>query len=367
MHNLERDPGLLLALGLSAFISEALYGATCFGPAITFNVGWQVCHMLGLSDGTLSTAAVELTIYETTSAALQALFLRRHICPHFVAVISIPLCGFTVLGQILMLRLDETASGSASLKRVLGGVLLLLAAQRGGALWVQWKRRRRTLDDDDAVTGRNLPAPAADSPNPPPMRHFWTARIQFCTFVWFSAAGIMGGLTSVGGPPIMVWVSLFAHLLHFDSWRASNAATRLLLNLARGAVLACQGRVRLDRSYPSAITMILSGWLGLLAGNRLAPLFKNTDMLQAATLLFLVCGAVLMEAAGFPESIQQPVSLGVGGVAVLCASIAALASLPCLRRGRAGFGHRGVSAHSNREGLSTATRSDALLANASVQ
>eukprot|EP01047_Picozoa_sp_COSAG01_P089507 COSAG01_NODE_21593_length_894_cov_2.238994_1_plen_83_part_10 len=42
---------LTLAMALISLLSEGLYGATSFGPAITFNVGWQVLYMIGLADG----------------------------------------------------------------------------------------------------------------------------------------------------------------------------------------------------------------------------------------------------------------------------------------------------------------------------
>ena len=57
------------------------------------------------------------------------------------------------------------------------------------------------------------------------------------------------------------------------------------------------------------------GCVGLLVGNRAAYLFRDKDALQAATLVFLLCGAVLMEAAGFGDAVQEPVSLAVGGCA----------------------------------------------------
>ena len=56
------NPWLTLAMATISFVSEGLYGATSFGPAITFNVGWQLCYMLGLSDGTLTTVAINMTV-----------------------------------------------------------------------------------------------------------------------------------------------------------------------------------------------------------------------------------------------------------------------------------------------------------------
>ena len=47
-------------MALISFCSETLYGATSFGPAITFNVGWQICFLLHLCDGTLTSVAVNM-------------------------------------------------------------------------------------------------------------------------------------------------------------------------------------------------------------------------------------------------------------------------------------------------------------------
>ena len=95
------NPWLALALAVTSFVSETLYGATTFGPAITFNVGWQVCYMLGLSDGTMTSVAVELTVMEIMSAALQIVILRRSIDVWLSAAIAVPLCIFTAVGQAI--------------------------------------------------------------------------------------------------------------------------------------------------------------------------------------------------------------------------------------------------------------------------
>jgi|TARA_B110001469_G_C9362853_1_gene189862 cob(I)alamin adenosyltransferase len=52
-------------------------------------------------------------------------------------------------------------------------------------------------------------------------------------------------------------------------------------------------------------------------------------LLQAATLVFLLFGAVLMEAAGFGDAVQEAATFAVAG----CAGLAALlASLRCACR-----------------------------------
>lgn len=348
------SPYLYVALGVTSLISEGLYGATSFGPAITFNIAWQVCHMVGLSDGTLSEAAVNLTFLETCSSALQILLLRKWISPSLALAISVPCCVFTALGQAEMLRLDRTPEGGAWLKRALGGVLLLMFVQR---LVVLLLRRRRAAAINLSTTA--VPAMEAPAlPPPRPMRNWRTARVQASTFFWFALAGAMGGLTSVGGPPIMMWVSIHAHELNHDSWRGSNAVLRLLLNLSRGAVLAAEHRLSLATSYPLALVMLAGGWSGLLIGNALAPLFKDEFLLQCATLFMLLCGAALMEAAGFGPQVQQPVSVGVGGCAalVLLCALGRLAWRRCCARSRVRLREEGDSI--------AETRAAGLLANA---
>eukprot|EP01047_Picozoa_sp_COSAG01_P076056 COSAG01_NODE_13232_length_1616_cov_2.297297_2_plen_198_part_00 len=137
---------LTLAMALISLLSEGLYGATSFGPAITFNVGWQVLYMIGLADGTLTTVVsvrqasrrqpasqpassreisaaplptrvglmavlvgaqtVNMTVMETMSAAMQCIVLWRLVDPALLLATALPCCGFIVLGQLLMLQLD---------------------------------------------------------------------------------------------------------------------------------------------------------------------------------------------------------------------------------------------------------------------
>lgn len=316
---------LCLGMGITSFFSEGMYAATTFGPAITFNVGWQICYMLGLSDGRLSEVALNLTFVEIASSAVQVVLLRRIVSLPLVLACAVPGCGFLLLGQLLMIRIEDGfAEGGAWLKRALGGVLLLMFAQRIAALAHAARRRRRTAKLVDRSTpGSSSSRLEAPLPPPVPMARFYTWRVQLSTFVWFALSGVVGGLTSVGGPPIMMWVSIYAAELNVDSWRGSNAVLRVLLNLTRLAIFGFEGRVHLDATYPLALSMTGGGCVGLLVGNRAAYLFRDKDALQAATLVFLLCGAVLMEAAGFGDAVQEPVSLAVGG----CAALAALLGL----------------------------------------
>lgn len=44
---------------------------------------------------------------------------------------------------------------------------------------------------------------------------------------------MMGGITSIGGPPMMIFVSIHADELDLAAWRGTNGVLRVLLNAAR--------------------------------------------------------------------------------------------------------------------------------------
>ena len=46
-------PGLAVALAATSFMSELVFAVTSFGPAVVLNVGWQICFMLQLGNGTM--------------------------------------------------------------------------------------------------------------------------------------------------------------------------------------------------------------------------------------------------------------------------------------------------------------------------
>lgn len=66
---------------------------------------------------------------------------------------------------------------------------------------------------------------------------------------------------------MMLFVSYHQHELDLRTWRASNAVLRLLLNLARAAVLAANDRLELARSWHLDVSMAIGGCSGLLIGN----------------------------------------------------------------------------------------------------
>jgi uncharacterized membrane protein YfcA len=181
-------------------------------------------------------------------------------------------CLGSQIGSLLMIQLD-----SVGLRRAIGIILLGMATQR---VYANCSCRHPSV------------APAGPAAEPPPKTDLVPAqepdsetassgidvcnpRIAGSVMLWFGLAGLMGGVTSIGGPPMMIFVSLHQDEIQLPGWRGSNAVLRLLLNLSRGAVFVGKGLLRPSASWPLDAGMVAGGLLGLLAGNRMAASFAN--------------------------------------------------------------------------------------------
>lgn len=346
---------LALAMALVSATSEGMYGATTFGPAITFNVGWQVCFLLGISDGSLTNMAAALTVCEIASASMQVVWLWRHIDWWLVVAMSAPCCGFLAAGQLLMIEVEKVRDGSAWLKRSIGILLLLMALQRAWAVRSARRACKRAGDSSvDLPADRPPDAASVDAPpNGPPARgrglDLHSTSMLSSIFFWFSFAGAMGGLTSISGPPMMLFVSIHAQQIDMPVWRGSNAVMRLVLNIARAAVFAYK---RVPPSpWPVALSMVGGGWLGLLVGNRAAHRFGDARSLDFFMITFILYAAALMEGAGFGPAAERPVSVAVGGVAALTALGLGCAQLRRSWRGASRSGAQAAGGEIGRDAL----------------
>ena len=285
------DPWLVVAMSITSLLSEGLYGATTFGPAITFNVGWQICYLLGLADGTLSQVTLHLTIMETASALLQCVLLRRQIDVRLALVQAMPLCSLAAIGQVFMFRLD-----GPWLKRSLAAVLLVMVVQR---IWAHQQR-----------------PPPRDRP-PPAGLDLRRPRVLGSVVLWSGAAGLMGGVTSIAGPPLMMLFSIHEADIDLGAWRGASALVRLLLNLSRGAVFVAAGRVHPARSWPLDASMVVAGWAGLLAGNRLSRSFRDAGALHWWLVVYLLYAVGMMAVAGSGRAVQRKATLALGAAAAI--------------------------------------------------
>ena len=154
--------------------------------------------MLGLSDGTLTTVAINMTVMEIASASLQIILLRKCIDPWLAVAISVPCIVCTYIGQELMICLD-----GPGLKLSLAVILLFMTAYRVYA---------------NCGTNKT----DADTQLEPPGLDLTSSRVVLSILWWFGVAGLMGGITSIGGPPMMLFVSIHANEINLRTWRGSN-------------------------------------------------------------------------------------------------------------------------------------------------
>jgi hypothetical protein len=117
--------GLSVGMTFISFLAEFFYGLTSFGPAITFNIGWQILFVLGLSDGSLTSVTVNLMVMELFSASIQLAHLWKFYDVRFAIANVVPTLICTAVGTMLLILLD-----SVWLKRALAGLLVTLALQR---------------------------------------------------------------------------------------------------------------------------------------------------------------------------------------------------------------------------------------------
>jgi hypothetical protein len=314
---LVEHPGLAAGMALTSFASEANFAATSFGVAITFNIGWQVLYLMGVGDGSISTLALDMSCMEVFVSIVQAIVLRKWLCSRFALALSGPVCLGLYVGQKLMFVLD-----GPWLKRSMAAIMLAMAMHR---VWSHSTRRLRS-----APAG-STPGEAATSTAPP--LDSGSSDIMVSLLLHASVAGLMGGLTTVAGPPLMLFVARHGHRLPFDQWRGAVTAMRLLTQLPRLLAYGQEGRFPREVSVELTGVMVSGGLLGLLCGNQMAPWFKNdTDLLFWYTLHLLAFGCTLLAVADSP--VQGVVSAGVGMAALLSLAAATLRSmLRAVRRG----------------------------------
>ena len=322
------SPELCLGMAVICILSEALYGATSFGPAITFNCGWQILYLMGIGDGTLTTVAIHMTVMETFSAALQCLLLRKLADPWLLLATSGPCCVCIFIGQYLMIALD-----GVWLKRALGLILFIMMLQR------VWANRHLGLPCGSGPAGH--PAAglseqrhAEKTTGAREQRKVRCGGLDLCrtrtllsTLFWFSMAGALGGITSIGGPPMMLFVSIHADELDLHTWRGTNGWLRLLLNVSRGIVFLLEDRFDFAQRWPLDVGMILGGWVGLVSGNFAARYLKDASSLHWPMTLFLSYAAVSMGVAGSGDQLQRNVSLVSGGAALFAAVLVGVSAL----------------------------------------
>lgn len=319
------EVGFAVSVGVTAFLAEALYGMTTFGTAITFQVGWAISYMLGVGDGEVAGAVVNLAVAELFMASVQAVHLRRHISWPLFCSCAPWYVSSVVLGSWLLLQIHNVW-----LKRALGFLLLLVALFRAGSM-INCRRcgpgasrahgerspllRLSVVPEEPGDVSLSSLEGALSSPQEarttPPLASF---SVQAIIAMVFTVSGTLGGLYGVAGPPQMLFVLLYAEQLDRGVWRGTNAMLRAVYSAARFGFLANAGSISFDAHAPWAEwgLMIGTGFAGLMVGNVLAP-HINEELFRLLILLFLLCGGLLLSSSGW-EEVQGEIVIGLLGL-----------------------------------------------------
>ena len=267
--------GLAVAMSLISLLAEFFYGLTSFGPAITFNIGWQMCYVMDLSDGGLTNVTKNLMVMELFSASIQLTHLWRFADFRFALANVAPTLLFTAVGTYMLILAD-----SVWLKRTLAVLLIAMALQRVRA---RCKADAAALiplhASPDQLVNATLDTSA---PLPIEQRDPWAKsgldlkdrNDLLGVVVCGVGVGLLGGIFGVGGPPGMLFVSYYENRLDLKVWRAVSAFRRVGMNLARLVVFVSKGAMDVEHQWPLYLGMLFGAALGLLVGNILNSRWK---------------------------------------------------------------------------------------------
>merc|ERR1719491_72389 len=106
---------LVTASFITALLAEFAGAALGFGPAILYEVSWEVCAIIGISSGDLRTAVSNLCLFEAPCAVVQLLLLRHHFRARLGVLLNVPMALGVPIGTLML----ESFGTSLWLKRLL--------------------------------------------------------------------------------------------------------------------------------------------------------------------------------------------------------------------------------------------------------
>lgn len=321
-----------------AFVSFAI---SSFGENILFQIGWRLLALVGLSSSDSIVPAVTiLTIIKLPIDAIQFVHLRRDTNWRLALTMGIPAMTCTLIGVEVLLRTE----GSPWPRRVLGVIMLLVLSwrsyfeleaakkeclekklgtdiisntavgcQSGDTCCEAVKQDEGELESANVIisagegeagssgdTGASPVAAKTGAAQPrlgdtmAPERYQVGASLS--SFLLPAAvgatAGFLGGLFSVAGPPLMV----FIHITNIgkNEWRATGCALACLEIPVRFVYLLFIKK-RFDEDFvPEYITALVSGLIGVLIGNLLVHRVSQRGFMRLILLLLLFGGVMLL-------------------------------------------------------------------------
>lgn len=334
------DGGLTFSMGITAYFAELMYGMTSFGVAICFQMGWQISHLCGVGDGEVQSAVLNLSVVEIFTGAVQVALLSGRIDWLLLLSVIPWQCGSVLLGGSL-----QGAIHNLWLKRSLGIFLLLVAVQRlfqerrsSDRLQMDRQNYANSSERVDSEIHEFHKLEDSDSAARASERHMAkvlnvkSLQMQIQIALFFGLSGVLGMLFGVSGPPLIIFFSLHDDHLDRDVWRATSALLRVIFTGFRLLYFYYGGLITFDgqTEFASYTVMVISGLLGLVSGNYIAPHVKDADF-RYLLLSLLTSGSLLMLSSGW-DTVQRIISMLILVCAVVSGLVAAAGCVKLRRR-----------------------------------
>lgn len=251
----------------TALLAELAGAALGFGPAILYEISWQLCTVFGLTTGALESAVFHIVLQEAPCGLIQLVLLRRFWRPRLWALLNMPVLVTLPLGTVLLEHFGRTALA----KPLLGIVFLGLA-------FLQLYKERVHQRQRDGVSSK------LDMEER-------TFLVSLGVVTAAAAAGLLRGALGLAGPPFMMLLLYFS--VDRGVWRCLANTVRVTMMLSQGVLLGLDDGQLHAENWPIYVSLMFGGIVGLLVGNRLAEKV-DAAAFQRWLLLFLLAGACLM-------------------------------------------------------------------------
>jgi len=270
---------LVLVSGVTALVAEISFAALGFGPAVMYEICWELFHIFKVGSGQLEEAVWNSLIMSSAVAVVQAFLLRGHMNTRVVLLMTLPLVAGLPLGTFFL----EHFGSMPWMKPLLGVFFFaMIVIQR-----VSGAADRLRIED---------------------------LSLRACA--WAGLAALVGGLSrGMFGISAPVAVLLLFFSVDRDLWRLVSAVHRIAIFLVQGPMLAQHLRPQWS-CVPMYCTLVACGSVGMVLGNKAAPYISADDLKQWIT-LFLAAAGFLMLSDGH-ERMQ------LGAAAFSTAALAAL-------------------------------------------
>jgi uncharacterized membrane protein YfcA len=267
-----------------------------FGVAIIFQLGWHVVGLFIGGAGSLLEGVANLTVMGISTQVFMLGALRKHRNNELVCLFAVSDVVGAVLGTTTLTTLNNDQV--VWVERILGGFLLLVAFQRLYVLHIKPWRAKRS-------------ASVTQVPDTFDLRKAGTKLA--CASAGFGA-GFIGGLTGIGGPVLMVFMSFYTPPI--EDFKFANAVTRLGTPLARIAVFLWRQSPVFGRDkWPTYCALCITSVMGVCVGHMLSGKV-DIAVIHQIIVAFLFAASMLMCVTGSPEGERAAFVLIMGALVI---------------------------------------------------